>query len=258
MAAIRYRARHFDATGIWYVIGSEQKTHLNECFSLSAALGDSKEGQCKHIDFGLMVDEKGKKLASREGAGGLESFVDQLKLSAIEYLSQRYSPGDPTLPELAEKIAISALIYTNFMQSRERNMEFIPDRMMKLDAQSGPYLQYTVVRLRKLLENLGNEAPQPISKETLYSLPPVAHKIIDMINEFPAVIASSAKRAAPHTLAEYLFKLSSHFNGLYSSGERMKDADENKKNAYRRIVRVVEQVVTRGLSIFNIQIPEKM
>ena len=268
VAAVRYRRQVFHTTQILYVVGSEQKLHLAQVFELAHRLGDIERGVCEHINFGL-IKQKGKKIASREGADGLDALLDRLTEGARTVLKARqnagdeHSIGDEEIDVIAEQIGQAALIYANFMQSRERDMEFNPEAMLDLHAQSGPYLQYTAVRMKSLLGVLGTaEDTTPLSAETIHSLPAEAHVVVEALMDFPRIVSEAAIRRAPHLLAAYLYDLSGILNNLYTgsqrSGLRMKDETGETKIAYQRLISSALIVMKRGLGLLNINVPEKM
>ncbi len=269
VAAVRYRMQVFHATQILYVVGSEQKLHLAQVFELARRLGDAKRGVCEHINFGL-IKQSGKKIASREGAEGLDALLDRLAEGAKEFLQARQTDdnehpiSDKEIDVIAEQIGAGAIIYSNFMQSRERDMVFDPAAMLDLHAQSGPYLQYTAVRMKSLLNALGTEenTTSALSTETINELPAEVHGVVQTVMDFPRVVSDAAIKRAPHILATYLYELSGTLNTLYTStnhpGQRMKEATGEMKAAYRRLIHSVLLVMERGLGLLNIKVPEKM
>ena len=264
VAAIRQRRQDFNATKILYVIGSEQELHLNQIFETATRLGDIEGGECEHIPFGLITQD-GEKIASRKGAGGLDELLDQMAGSARESLTSDWKKNVITAEEadeIAEQVGRSALFYANLAQGLIHNIEFKPEKMLDLNSQSGPYIQYTYVRVLSLLGALGDTEATPLSNEIVASLPPDAHKIVDMVARFPETVAEATNRRAPHILAVYLYELSSVFNSLYTGGKtgdgRMKDLDPEKKAAYARVLSSVELILKKGLGLLNINVLEKM
>lgn len=264
LAALKHRPSLFHADTVLYVVGSEQKDHFRQCFTLSQQLGDIQEGVAEHVHFG-MITKDGKKVASREGAGSLDSLLDELKRVSLAELQGKYpdSPGE-TLESSAEAIGRGALIYRNFMQNRERDMDYNPEDMLSMNAQSGPYLQYTCLRIQKLLGNMTDDTGDTgdiTAEDDGFSklLNPGMKKEVLELGRFPDVIASAAKDRAPHILARYLYDLCLAFNTLYGDKEvRFKDLPPKQKAANRKAMQGILNVITRGLALLNIELPAIM
>ncbi len=262
LAALRHRPKLFNADEVLYVVGNEQSDHFKGVFALSEELGDIKPGQAEHVGFG-MITREGKKIASREGAGGLDQLLDELSSGSLRVLQGKYPEENPEkLKQAAEAIGKGALVYRNFMQTRERNMDFDPEEMLDMSQQSGPYLQYTFLRIQRLLEQIGPvEDFERVDGKVIEDLPPEVKALILESARFPEVLVSTTKARAPHMLAEYLYGLCSDFNSMYSKGKkggRMMDMDADRKVVYERSLKVVLNVVGRGISILNMEIPAVM
>ncbi|MBL4694131.1 arginine--tRNA ligase [Candidatus Gracilibacteria bacterium] len=258
IAALRHRVESWKATKMLYVIGNEQESDMEALYHISAKLGDTEPGEAEHLAFG-MITKEGKKISSREGAGSLEGLIDQLKEAALANLKKREHSAPETIEEDAEKIATGALIYGNFAASMSKNMEFDLKKMLSLEGQSGPYLQYSAVRLTRLLEKMKEiESPAQSSTEFLTELDPKATKLVKMMAEFPEQLAQVGKLNAPHLLASFLYEFCSSFNSLYSGEIKFTKLDIATQAEYKYLFEATLIVLKRGLDLLHIQIPNQM
>lgn len=263
VAGVRHRRKSFNVTDILYVIGTEQKLHLEQIFETSKRLGDLDGIDAKHIAFGMIKkrDKTGKlsKISSREGAGGLAEILDSITDTAEERLKGREGISDEERRGIAEKIGIGALIYSNFSQQISKDMEFDPNSMLDIDSQTAPYLQYTCVRISSLLEKnkVSDSINFELNDENVNQLSIEAQNLIDLVAKFPEILATSASKHIPHYLAEYLYNLSRAFNLLYSK-EKISVLSPEMKSVYLRVINAVNVVLNKGLACLNIEVPEKM
>ncbi|MEK7672313.1 MAG: arginine--tRNA ligase [Patescibacteria group bacterium] len=260
-AALRHRREHFKATDLIYVIGNEQSLHLSQLFEMARRIGDIKGDEPKHVDFGMMKTKGGAKIASREGAGGLSEFIDELTSAAEAMIRERKTLESSTPQEIhtiAEKIAIGALIFSNVAQDISRDVEFDPQAMMQLEGQTGPYVQYTSVRLKSLIAKAGVEEDSSATDLSDIQIKDSEYKMARTLAEFVDIVEAAASRKAPHILAEYLLRLSSEFNNLYSGGPKLKDLDDKNKRYYLSLYKSISTVLQRGMELLNIPVPEKM
>lgn len=264
VAALRARRKLFNATRILYVVGGEQKDHFAQCFDISERLGDTPKGTAEHIAFG-MITRDGRKVASREGAGGLAELLDELKNRCKEPLAKKYPEANPeSLEQSAEAIGTGALVYRNFMQQRERNMDFDPDSMLDMATQSGPYLQYTHARLGAVLKQLTDSKKMDAEEEIgiVNALPDTLKKLVFGLAKFPEVLSKATDERALHVLCTYLYEICSQFNTYYSQsksgGRKMIDMTPGEKAVYGKLLRDIQIVLEKGFSILNMKIPQIM
>lgn len=266
-AALRHRKEHFKATDVLYVVGNEQRLHLSQLFEMSRRIGDIKGDEPQHVPFGMMkaVQAGGgsAKISSREGAGGLGEFLDELATAAEGIVRKREelvsTSTEAEIRKIAEQIAVGALVFANVSQDIARDIKFDPEAMMKFEGQTGPYIQYTSVRLNSLLAKSGFDASadSPVNLEGV-EIKDGEYKLVKMLAEFVDVVESSANKKSPHFLAEYLLRLCAEFNNLYTSGPKLKDLDDKNKKYYLGLYKAVSVVMQRGMELLNIPIPKKM
>jgi len=142
-------------------------------------------------------------------------------------------------------------------------MEYNPEDMLDMTQQGGPYLQHTCLRIRRLLENLEkvHEAKEGVEQPVAESLSPQTKAVLLEVGRFPEILANATEDRAPHVLARYLYELCSGFNAVYAASNtegRFLDMPPEQRAAYEKAFKAVLNVVTRGLSILNIDVPTIM
>ncbi len=268
-AALRHRKEHFKATDVLYIIGNEQRLHLSQLFEMSRRIGDIEGHEPQHVPFGMMKGKGGGKISSREGAGGLSEFLDELAAAAEAIVRKRENlvntSTDAEIHKVAEQIAVGALVFANVSQDIARDINFDPEAMMKFEGQTGPYIQYTAVRLNSLLAQSGaavlaqaNAGAGEVIDLNGVEIKDGEYKLAKTLAEFVDVVESSANRKSPHFLAEYLLRLSAECNNLYTSGPKLRDLGEKDKKYYLGLYKSIQIVLHRGMKLLNIPIPEKM
>ncbi len=192
---------------------------------------------------------KGQKMSSRLGGVPIAATL----LDALHEEVEIKSPGmDATL---ADKIAIAALKFTIVRVMAGKNMNFDPDTSLSFEGDSGPYLQYTAVRARSILQK---------AKETVNAQPDAKNITGDTISDvekylvrFPEVVEQCITEWAPHYLATYLLALAQAFNSWYAQVKIIDE--ENPDMAYHlALTEATAQIIENGLSLLGIDVPEKM
>ncbi|MFA7216600.1 MAG: arginine--tRNA ligase [Candidatus Paceibacterota bacterium] len=209
-------------------------------------------GKLLHLSHGLIKLPSGK-MSSRTGdVLTAEWIIDTLKEGSINKIREPLiSPEEKEI--IAEMVALGALKFSILRQAIGGDIVFDINKALSLDGDSGPYLQYSVVRaealLRKSRGQIEISGKQPEGwKVTLLER---------LLERFPSILERSTNEYAPHHLVTYLTALSSEFNSFYSV-EKIID-NENVNSSYKlAIVKAFIYVMTSGLNILGIKIPERM
>ena len=270
LAAIKFRVRKWDPSIIIYEVGAEQSLHFKQVFAAARLLGLVRdEVELVHTAHGLYLAPDGKKFSTRRGK---TIRLEDVLLEAIEK-AKKLGNGNE---ELAQKVGIGAIKYFDLMHSVRSDIVFDWNKMMNLEGNSGPYLQYTVARTNSVL---ARSTFRGLSSEGEYSnlnsLNSEELLILRVLIKFPEVVELAARSYAPNLLCNYLYDLASKFNGFYSR-YRILDADgkrannslvSNDKNKTGRLAQEnfrlaltfgVGQVLRNGLKLLGIDSPERM
>ena len=254
IATYEYRIETFHPDKILYVIGRDQGLYLKQLFRIVERLG-YKSVEVQHIDFGLLRLE-GKRMATREGR---TVFLEQVLSDAINRAKviTKEKSRDLTPKEqekVAKDIGVGAVKYNDLSQNRVSDIDFDWERMLNIQGNSAPYLQYTHARACSVLEKAGEKggsfdliALETASERTLMRKLPL----------FEEVLWEAYSRYLPNLLANYLFDLSQTFNGFYND-EPILTAPGELRNARLALTESVTQLLKNGLAILGIEAPRKM
>lgn len=264
LAAIQYRVKHFKPQAVWYVVGNEQSLHFEQLFNVAARAGYAGNAHFGHIKFGLISGEDGKKLATREGH---IIKLDDILNKAVEMARDIVDKKNPKLSprqkrEVAETVGIGAVKYNDLSQNRLTDITFNWDKMLSWEGNSGPYLQYTYVRLRSILRKAdGKKTKNKIGKfsSQLLALGETADlNIARQLIRYPESIAKAAREQGPHMLALYLYELSVAANSYYHEMPVIKAQSAQLKELRLQLVSMSAQVLKHGLNILGIKTVEEM
>lgn len=224
--------------------GTEQIGHFKVFLAALSEIAPKLAEKTTHVPHGLLSLSTGK-MSSREGnvitATGLIEDI-------IKKASERNED-----PLIAEQVAIGAIKYMVLRQSPGSNIIFDPEKSLSLEGDSGPYLQYALVRARSVLaQTEGKES----SNTTIYgSVPDSPYLIERVILHFPEVAARAARELAPNLLVTYLTELAGEWNSFYAQ-ERIVGGDHE---AYKlTLARAFVNTMTNGLDLLGIPAPKKM
>ncbi len=259
LAAILYRARTYDFTKCIYITATEQILHFKQVFEAAKYLVDEKyQKGLVHVAYGMIRLKTGK-MSTREGnVIYINDLIEEAISKAKEILVAK-NPDLDNIDEVSKKIGLGALIFNYLKTTKNREIIFDLDDSLRFDGETGPYVQYTYVRTKSILEKVGFNIEE-IDNNVDYTLLKEKQEI-DLIKElekFEAIIRKAANEYEPSVLARYLIDVSVAFSRFYNECSVANISDENLKQARCVLVYATSLVIKKGLSILGIECPEKM
>ncbi|MDD5530592.1 MAG: arginine--tRNA ligase [bacterium] len=255
LAAIKHRMEKWHPEQVIYVVGAEQKLHFQQCFKASELLGYNVK--CVHIWFGLIRMADGK-MSTREGRViFLEDVLNEAIQRAKNIVAERDMPEEEK-EKTAQIIGIGAIKYTDLSQDRVKDVVFDWDKMLSLDGDSAPYIQYVYTRVKSILRKVDFEGIRKLEVKPELLVEKEEVDIIKRISHFPEIIKQALENYEPHRIANYLFDFAQSFNRLYGNVSILKAETEELRNARLALIDIVRCIIKRGLALLGIDSPEKM
>lgn len=228
-------------------VGAEQSLYFSQLFELEKMLGWVKEGQRVHVKHGLYRFSD-KKMSTRKGnVIWLEDVLTEAYKRVKTISGERISEDD------IWKVAIGALKWNDLKSKTSLNTAFDWDEIVRVDGNSGPYIQYTYARCKSVLLKAKNKLDGEI-KETELNAEEKA--VLKILYQFPEYVESAANDYAPHHLCTYLFELAQRYNVFYNKHHILEDSLSQEFRL--QLTRAVSMVIKNGLEILGIETPSKM
>ena len=257
LAAIMYRARKYDFDKAIYVTSYEQILHFKQVFATAKYLGlDEKyTNGLVHVPFGMVLLKTGK-MSTREGKViKLEDLLNE----AIEKSRSIIESKNPSLEnkeDVAKKVGVGAVIFNDLSNSRIKDEIFDWDIMLNFNGETGPYVQYTTVRAKSVLEKAAYIPDiKDVNAQKLNDKD--SQNIINILYNFNNILQSVTVKEEPSILARYLINLAQSFSSFYNNCHIITD-DKEVQDARLYLTYMVQTVLEKGLNLLGIQVPEKM
>lgn len=253
LAAALYRKEVQKGDLFLYVVGQEQALHLKQVFKVLEMMGLEWAKDCHHVSFGLYKFKDGK-MSTREGRVILLEDVIKQAIDLTRELIERKNPQLQDKDLVSSQVAIGALIFNDLVNDRTKNVEFDWERVLSMDGDSGPYVQYSYVRCRSLLRKFN----KPVDWQSIPSFSaPEEAKLVFTLLQLEDVLRGSFQNLRPHILAQYLLEVCSDFSHFYHKCRILGEAKE-VENSRMSLVFATERVLYQGLRMLNIAAPENM
>ncbi len=245
-----------------HVVGREQELHFKQLFKTLELIGSKeKEFAAKsyHLIYGLVMLPTGK-MSSRAGSVVFyDDLRDELLSLASAEVKKRHSDwSESQIAAAAKKIAFAALKFGMINRDNDKELVFDWEQAMKLEGETGPYVQYACARICSVFRKYGKSLPQPNKIDYSQLATTAAEiKVIKLIREFPTVVAAAADQLKPALLSRYLLDLSQSFSNFYNDCPIL-TAEPNVSDARVVLCSAVKQVLENGLKLLAIDILEEM
>lgn len=259
LAAILDRSRVYDYEKSIYVTSYEQIHHFKQIFEVAKYIVDEKyTKELVHVPYG-MVRLKTGKMSTREGTViYLQDLINDAINKSKNVLKEKNS-NVLDIDTLSKQIGIGALVFNDLKTNKIKDVVFDLDEILRFDGETGPYVQYTYVRTKSILEkakfDIDSLDIDSIDFELLKEEESI--DLVKLLNKFPEVIKRAAVEYEPSILSRYLIDVASLFSRFYNNNQVITD-DEKLKNVRCILVYATGIVIKKGLRILGIEAPDKM
>lgn len=242
-----------------YVVDQRQALHFEQVFRAAGMLGLIAEDRLEHIGFGTVNGPDGKPFKTREG--GVLRLAD-LQAMAMEEADKKLSAanlpadmGDAERFDVAKKVAVAALRFSDLMNTRTTNYVFDLDRFTSFEGKTGPYLMYAAVRVKSVLRKAAENGHAPgkvmVTEDTERAL-------VLQLDGFGAAVLGAREKRMPHILCEHLYSLAQAFSSFYAALPIAAETDAGKRASRLALADAVRHQLETGLGLLGIDVPERM
>ena len=277
VATVAFREHEYHPSAMIYVVDARQELHFRQVFALARALGLAKETELVHITYGVVFDAKGEPLSTRKGNMiYLQALLDDAHARARAVVEH----SSPDLPEdekdqVAEMVGVGSVIYNDLYQDPRRNITLDWERMLALEGNSAPYIQYMYARCRSILRKAAEQDERRETKDersfdaqpSSFVLRPssdvLTHPseiaVIKQLAKLPAAVREAGARYAPFVVAEWCYETARALSGFYRDCPVLKaETPADLRAARLRLVAATAQALRNGLALLGLRAPERM
>lgn len=263
VATILFRLREFSPSQILYVVGMPQELHFRQLFALVRAMGYAGDVQLEHIKFGTIFDQHGAPLSTRRGnmiyLADLLDDAQQRARAVVEH-------AGPELPDdekeaVAEIVGVGAVMYNDLYQDTRRNITLDWERMLTLEGNSAPYIQYMYARCRSIIRRVADEGLSAATQapyDPALLTHPAETAVVKQLARLPGAVREAGARYAPFVIAEWCYEMARALAGFYRDCSVLKAETPELRAARLRLVAATAQALRNGMGLLGIKAPERM
>ena len=260
LAAIRFRVGELRADRLIYVTDARQREHFDKVFDAARRAGWAEDVRLDHVPFGTILGQDGKPFKTR--AGDVVKLADLLD-EAVERAGAIVAEKNPDLSEqeraeVARVVGIGAIKYFDLSSDRVKDYVFDWDRMLAMDGNTAPYLQYAYTRIRSIFRKGGEQGGAASKADEIEWSHPAERALLLKVMQLGGVLRGVADALEPHRLCTYLYELATAFSGFYETCPVLK-ADTDARRATRLLLcDLTARTLKRGLDLLGIETLERM
>lgn len=255
LATILQRQKQFKPDEIWYCVDSRQNLHFEQVFRatrLAQLVPDNVK--LEFIGFGTMNGKDGKPFKTRDGGiMTLKSLIELINAETLKRLNTNITDINER-KEISKTVAIAALKYADFLPFRTTDYIFEEEKFADLEGKTGPYLLYSTIRMKSLLDKAPANLPQKISHLTTKDEQELALNILNL----PTIIDKSLETKSLNEICEYLYNITSIYNKFYSENKILTEKDSEIKQSRLLLTKVIYKINLLLLDVLGIKVPKKM
>jgi arginyl-tRNA synthetase len=257
LATLQHRLETWSPDEIVYVTDGRQQLHFQQIFTIFTRWHPETKARLAHVWFGSILGEDGKPFKTRSGETvKLADLLDEAEERALKTVTEK----SPELPErerreIARVVGIGAVKYADLLPNRQSDYVFSWDKMLALNGNTAPYLQYAYARIRSIFRKGGVEAEARNHEVVLVS--PEEITLSKHLLNFGLVLEAVASEYRPNFLCNYLYELAGKFTGFYENCPVLK-SQGRQRDSRLALCDLTARVLKDGLGVLGIDVLEQM
>jgi arginine--tRNA ligase len=262
LATIKYRKDDLGVDLSLYVVDERQQEHFKQVFAIADIIGAPYNYEKVHVQFGIMRFANGVILSTR--GGNVIRLIDLLN-EAQKHVKKVIDEKNPDIPEnekeiIADIVGTGAIKYFDLSQNRTSPILFDWDKVLSFEGNTGPYLQYTYVRIMSILRKMEAENISVNKDGNIISddMKDIERDLAVTLLRFPQVVVKSYESYKPNLIADYLFDLAKTFNNFYNSKPILKEENPEVMQARVLLSLKTAEILKQGLSLLAIKTVDRM
>ena len=256
LATMVQRMQEFKPDRMFYITDKRQSLHFEQVFR-AAKLGGilPEDYQVEHLGFGTMNGKDGKPFKTRDGGVmRLEVLIREMTDFVRAKVVENKIVAENEVEETTKKIAMAALKYGDLSNQPTKDYVFDMDRFAAFEGNTGPYILYTIVRVKSILAKYGPWENLPIQP----AANPYAKDLMLSVTKFGPAMEAALKTASPNQICAYIYELAGCVNKFYHETRILTEENEDLKAGYIALIGLAKNVLETCIDLLGFSAPEKM
>ena len=260
LATLVEREELYQPDEVIYVVDKRQELHFIQVFRCAKKTGIVRpETELKFLGFGTMNGKDGKPFKTREGGVmRLENLIREIDEEMYKKIMDNRTVDEADARKTAAEVGLAAIKYGDLSNQASKDYIFDVDRFTSFEGNTGPYILYTIVRIKSILKKYAENGGNAEGAKILAAENAAEKALMLQVLKFNEVIDAVYAETAPHKLCAYIYDLANEFNKFYHETKILSEEDEAKKSGYIALLNLAKKVLETCIDLLGFTAPERM
>ena len=260
LATLVEREELYQPDEVIYVVDKRQELHFIQVFRCAKKTGIVRpETELKFLGFGTMNGKDGKPFKTREGGVmRLENLIREIDEEMYKKIMDNRTVEEADARKTAAEVGLAAIKYGDLSNQASKDYIFDVDRFTSFEGNTGPYILYTIVRIKSILKKYAENGGNAEGAKILAAENAAEKALMLQVLKFNEVIDTVYAETAPHKLCAYIYDLANEFNKFYHETKILSEEDEAKKSGYIALLNLAKKVLETCIDLLGFTAPERM
>lgn len=260
LATIMERMQEIGPDELIYVVDKRQELYFEQVFRCARKTKLVKEDTgLKFLGFGTMNGKDGKPFKTRQGGVmRLETLIDEINEEMYRKITENRTVSETEARETARIVALSAVKYGDLSNQASKDYIFDIDRFTSFEGDTGPYILYTIVRIKSILAKYKEQGGSLEKAELQNAVSGAEKDLMQTISRYNAMIENAYEETAPHKICSYIYELANAFNSFYHETKILTEPDETTKAGFIALLVLTRDILETCIFLLGFEAPERM
>ncbi len=260
LATLVQREQDYHPDKVIYVVDKRQELHFIQVFRSAKKTGIvPAETELKFLGFGTMNGKDGKPFKTREGGVmRLEHLIADIQEQMYKKISENHAIDEEEARQTAKIVGLAAIKYGDLSNQASKDYVFDIDRFTSFEGNTGPYILYTIVRIKSIMNKYQAQGKSLDDLKLLGAANDSEKALMLEVAKYNDVMKAAYEELAPHKICAYIYDLANAFNRFYHENKILAEEDENRQKSFIKLLSITRSVLEACIDVLGFEAPERM
>lgn len=260
LATLVQRVEDYHPDKVIYVVDKRQELHFVQVFRAAKKTGIvPSETELKFLGFGTMNGKDGKPFKTREGGVmRLENLIAEIQEEMYKKITDNRTVEEEEAKNTAKTVGMAAIKYGDLSNQASKDYVFDVDRFTSFEGNTGPYILYTIVRIKSILNKYQEEGKAVTGLKVNQQSGESEKALMLALVKYNEMMENAYEELAPHKICAYIYDLANAFNHFYHETKILAEENETKKQGYIALLILTKKVLESCIDVLGFEAPERM
>ncbi len=260
LATLVQREQDYHPDEVIYVVDKRQELHFIQVFRAAKKTGIVPEStELRFQGFGTMNGKDGKPFKTREGGVmRLERLISEIEEEMYKKITDNRTVEEDEARQTAKIVGMAAIKYGDLSNQASKDYVFDVDRFTSFEGNTGPYILYTIVRIKSILNKYTSEGNTLEGLKILGAAGESEKALMLEVSKYNDMMQAAYEELAPHKICAYIYDLANAFNRFYHETKILSEEEEDRKKSYIALLVLTKEVLESCIDVLGFEAPERM